>query len=71
VALNRYWIYCVAVVLSACSGAGREDAAMAPAAEVARGSTATPTLDGVRNWVSHTSVRDRGRRARTPLPGRF
>jgi extracellular solute-binding protein (family 3) len=48
VALNRYWIYCVAVVLSACSGAGREDAAMAPAAEVARGSTTTPTLDGVR-----------------------
>jgi len=41
VALNRYWIYCVAVVLSACSGEGREDAAMAPAAEVARESSRT------------------------------
>ena len=44
---NRRWICGLAVVLSACSGAAREDA-VPVAAEVARGTIATPTLDGVR-----------------------
>ena len=47
--VNRYWIVCLAVVLSACSSAVTEDPALAVATDthLAR-PTATPTLDGVR-----------------------
>jgi len=45
-AATRYLICCFAIVLSACSGSAREEAARIPAADVqARRSTATPTLD--------------------------
>jgi general L-amino acid transport system substrate-binding protein len=48
--LNRYTSSLVALVLSACSGAGTpKDSAPAPPADAeTQGSTATPTLDGVR-----------------------
>ncbi len=47
--VNRCWIVCLAVVLSACSSAVTEDPALPLTADrhTAR-STATPTLDGVR-----------------------
>jgi Bacterial extracellular solute-binding proteins, family 3 len=47
--VNRCWIVCLAVVLSACSSAVTEDPPLSRAAEthIAK-STATPTLDGVR-----------------------
>ncbi len=58
--LNRDWICCLAVVLSACSGAAQEGAAPAPQT---RGSAATPTLDGVRQQGLRAVRRDhRGRR---------
>ena len=48
-ALTRCWIYCLAVVLSACSGAATGDAVLPPGADPqARGSGVTPTLDSVR-----------------------
>ena len=47
--VNQCWIVCLAVLLSACSSAVTEDPVMPPAGEATtRGSTATPTLDGVR-----------------------
>src|SRR5262245_22263724 len=49
-AVDRRWICCIAVVLSACSdGAARRDTLPSVAAQPARTSTATPTLDGVRS----------------------
>jgi general L-amino acid transport system substrate-binding protein len=48
--VNRRYLWCVALALSACSGAGaKEQPARAPAAHVQIDrSSATPTLDGVR-----------------------
>ena len=47
---NRSWICCLAVVLSACLDAAPKTVALpAAAAAQPRGSTATPTLDGVRS----------------------
>src|SRR5262245_49001604 len=47
---HRRWICCLIVVLSACAGAGGEDAARLPGNRAhPPGSTATPTLDRVRS----------------------
>jgi general L-amino acid transport system substrate-binding protein len=46
---TRWLICCLAIVLPACSGSAHGDAAMIPAGAVpARGTSGTPTLDGVR-----------------------
>jgi general L-amino acid transport system substrate-binding protein len=47
--VDRYWIVCLAVVLSACSSAVTEDAALPVGTETHTGRpTATPTVDSVR-----------------------